>query len=122
MNCFLYFGMKILDAHAQAIETQLAQRFEVCARSDAGINFDADFTVWCEMKMLAREFEQVLNLLRGKIRRRAAAPVELHDRSIFRNAAADAFRLAFQHVKVRRWDALVFLDHDVAGAKQAQAL
>ncbi len=35
MNRLLHLGMKILDAEAQAIESQLAQRFEMRVRGDA---------------------------------------------------------------------------------------
>src|SRR5689334_9863332 len=113
--------MKILNSHAKPVEAELAERFKVRARSDAGIHFDADFAVGRKMKTFARKSEQVLNLLRRKIGGRAAAPVKLHDGTILGNAAADAFRLTLQYIQIRRRDTLVFLNHYVASAKQAQA-
>ena len=52
----------------------------------------------------------------------AAAPVELHDGTSLGDAAADALHLLLQDVKIGRRDAFVFLNDDVAGAKEAQAL
>src|SRR5256714_2354551 len=57
MNGFLDFGMKILNAHAEPVESEAAQSFEVVSRSDARIHFDADFRVGSEMEMLARGAE-----------------------------------------------------------------
>jgi len=64
------------------------------ARSDARVNLDADFRVWCEMEMLARETKEILDLRGRQVGGRAAAPMELHDGTVLRNAAADALRLA----------------------------
>src|SRR5258707_6872534 len=85
------------------------------------MDFDADFAVGSELEMLARESEKIFDLLRGKIRGRAATPMELHYGAIFRNAGADAFRLVLQHIEIRWRDTLVFLNHHVAGAEQAEA-
>jgi len=41
----LDFFLEILNAHAQAVEAHLAHDFHVGARSDAWIDFDADFRV-----------------------------------------------------------------------------
>ena len=122
MHRFLHVGVKILDAHAEAVEAELAEGFKMCARCDAWIDFDADFTIRCEVKAFACKCKKILDLLRGKIRRCAAAPMELHYRALFGNAAADAFGLALQHVEIRRGDVFVLLDHHIAGAKQAEAL
>src|SRR5205823_13277812 len=122
VNSFLHFGLKILNAHAQPVEAQLAEGLEMRARSDAGIDFYPDFTVRRELKTLARKLEKVFNLLRRKISWRAAAPVELHHGAILGNAAAHALRFALQHVQIRRRDSLIFLDHHVARAKQAETL
>ena len=122
VNRLLHFGMEILDAHAEAIEAQLAKRFEVRSRRDTGIDFDADFAVWRKVETLARKSEEVFDLHRGKIRGRAAAPMELHNGAIFRNATADALRFTLEHIQIRRRDTFVFLNHHVAGAEQAKAL
>ena len=37
--------MKILNAHAEAVETQFAEGFKVFAAGDAGVDLDADFSV-----------------------------------------------------------------------------
>ena len=52
---FLHVSVKILDAHAEAVEAELAESFQMLARGDARVNLDADFRVWCEMEMRARE-------------------------------------------------------------------
>ncbi len=86
-----------------------------------GIDLDADFGIWRKAEMRAREFEQVRDLLRGQIRGRASAPMELHYRALARDAAGHMLDFAFQDFDVRRGDALIFLDNYVAGAKEAQA-
>src|SRR6267142_4689381 len=113
--------LEILNAHAETIEAQLAKSFKMCARSHAGVNLDANLTAGIEMKMLFRESEQILDLLGRQVGWRAATPMELDHRAIFRNAAADAPHLLLQHVEIGRCDALVFLNDDVAGAKEAEA-
>src|SRR2546423_4109472 len=57
MNGFLHFGMKILNAHAEPVEAEATQSFEVVSRGHARIHFDADFRVGSEMEMLARGAE-----------------------------------------------------------------
>src|SRR5260370_9677022 len=52
---FLHVGMKVLNAHAEPVETHLANGFEVLAGSHSRIDFDADFAVGSEMETLARE-------------------------------------------------------------------
>ncbi len=95
-------GMKILDAHAEAVETEFAKSFEMIAAGDARIDFDADFGVGRESEVLAREAEEVFDLRGSEIGGSAAAPVELHDGTIPRDAAADVLDLALQYVQVGR--------------------
>ena len=82
MDGFLHFGMKILNAHAQAVEAETAQGFEMLAAGDARIDFDADFGVGREGEALAGEAEEIFHLRGREIGGRAAAPVELHDGAI----------------------------------------
>src|SRR5882672_9040390 len=112
MNRLLHLGLEVLDAHAETVEAQLAESFEMLAGSYAGIDFDADFTVGIEMEMLFREGEEILDLLGREVGGCAAAPVELDDRTIFRNAAADALHFLLEHVKIGWGDTFVFLDDD----------
>src|ERR1700719_5303061 len=114
--------MEVLDSHTQAIESQAAQSFEVRARSDARVDFNADFRVGGKRKARAHGAEQVFDLLGGEIRWSSAAPMKLHDFTIFRNAAADPLHFLFQDAEVRRRDALVLLNDHAAGAEQAQTL
>src|SRR6266852_3652858 len=90
-------------------------------RGDARVNLNADFRIWGKVKMLARETEEILDLRGRQVGRRAAAPMELHDGTVLRNAAADALRLALEDAKIRRRDRFVLLDDDVARAKKAEA-
>src|SRR6266403_875581 len=117
----LDFGLEVLNAHAETVETELAQRFEVGAGSDTRVNLDANLAIGVELKVFFRESEEILDLFGRQIGWRAAAPVELHDGTILRDAAADAFHLLLQHVEIRRGDALVFLNYDVARAEEAEA-
>ena len=94
----------------------------MCERRNAWIDFDADFAIRREVETFARKFEEIFDLFGGKVGRRATAPVKLHHGSVFRNAAADALGFALQYIEIRRRDALVFLNHYVTSAKQAQAL
>lgn len=48
--------------------------------------------------------------------------MELHDGAVIGNAVAYVLDFALKDFQVRRRDALVFLDDDVAGAEEAEAL
>src|SRR5207245_6987414 len=122
MNGLLHVGMEILNSHAQAVEAHFTNGFKMRARGDARIDFNADFAVGSKLEMLARETEEIFNLLRGQISRRAAAPMELDDGAALGNAVADAFHFALEHAEIRRGHAFVFLDDDVAGPEKAQAV
>src|SRR5467141_4570472 len=120
MHRLLHIGMEVLNAHAQTVEAELAQGFEMLAGGYARVDLYAYFTVGVEMKVLFGECEQILDLFGSQVRWRAAAPMELHHGAILRDAAADALHLPLQHVKIRRRDVLVPLDDDVARAKEAE--
>src|SRR5437588_2872496 len=117
----LHIGVEVLNAHAETVEAQLAQRFEMLARGHARVDLDANFTVGVKMEMLFRECEQIRDLFGCQVRWCAAAPMELDDGAILRDAAADAFHLPLQHLKIRRCHTLVFLNDHIARAKKAQA-
>ena len=122
VNRFLHFGMEILNAHAQAVEAEPPQRFQMRVRRHARIDFDADFRVRRERKPLGREAEQAFHLLRRQIRRCAAAPVKLHDGPFAGHEAADVLDFALENFDVWRRDAVILGDDHVARAEQAQAL
>ena len=121
MHGLLDFFLKILHAHAQAVETHPAHGFQMFTSSDPGIDFDADLGVGRKRESFARETEKVFNLFGGKIGGCSAAPVELRHLAIARNAAGDVSRFFFQDVEVRRRAALIFANDHVASAKQAEA-
>ena len=121
MDRLLNLGLKILNAHAEAVESQAPQSLEVRAIRDAGINFDSDFGVGREGESLARVAEKIFHLRGSKIGRRATAPMELNYGALFRNPSADVFNFALQRSEVGNCDAFVFLNGNVAGAKQAEA-
>ena len=102
MDGLLHFGVEILDAHAQAIEAEAAQAFEVLLAGDARVDFDADLGVGSEGEALRRVAEQVFHLRGREVGRRAAAPVELHDRARARDKAADVLDFALERRQVRR--------------------
>jgi hypothetical protein len=54
-----------VDSHAQTIESQAAQGFQMRATSDARVNLDADLRVGRERKTLARVAEKVFHLRRS---------------------------------------------------------
>src|SRR5882762_6254725 len=91
------------------------------AGGDPGVNLDADFSIRRELEMLAGEIEQILDLRGCQVGGCAAAPMKLYDRSVFRNAAADAFRLALEDAKIRRRNRFVFFDDNIASAKKTEA-
>ena len=121
MNRFLHFWMKILNAHAQAVEAQLPQHLKMRERCDARIDLNPDFCVRRERKTLCREAEQAFHLFRRQIRGCATAPVKLHHGPLARNEAADVLDFALQNFNVGRCHAVILGDHHVAGAEQAQA-
>ena len=118
----LHLGLEILNAHAETVESELAKSFEVLAGSYAGVDFDADLAVGVKMEMVLCEGEEVFDLLGREVGRCAAAPMELNDRAIPGDAAADALHFLLQDVEIGRSDTFVFLDDYVAGAEEAKAL
>src|SRR4029077_13619754 len=92
--------MKILNTHAETIEAQATQSFEMFAVGDPGIDLDTDFRVRRKIKMLARESKQIVKLLRGEISRGAAAPMKLHHRAIARHCSSYMFDFALQNIEV----------------------
>lgn len=120
MNRFLDFGMEILNAHAEAVETEFAKNFEVRAAGDAGIDFDADLGIGRKREVFTREGEEVFNLFGSKVGRCAAAPVELHHGAQAGDGEADAIDFFLKDIKIRRRNVFVFLNNDVACAEEAQ--
>ena len=118
VNRFLHLGLEILNAHAQAVEAEAAQGFQVRAIGDARINFDADFRIRREGKSLARVAEKIFHLRGSQIGGRSAAPVKLNHRTILRYALAHVLDFAFQGVQVGNRDFFIFLNRNIAGAEQ----
>lgn len=87
---------------------------------DAGVDFDADFSVGREGEVVVCEAEEIFDLRRSEIGGSAAAPVELDDWAIFGDGPADAGDFPFKDFQIRERDALVFLDDYVAGAEEAE--
>src|SRR5262249_13740831 len=82
VNGLLHLRLEVLNAHAQPVEAKPAKGLEVSPRCDAGIDLDANLRIRTKRKVLARKFEEILDLRRRKIGWRAAAPVELNDRPL----------------------------------------
>src|SRR5713226_9572819 len=118
----LHLGMKILDAHAEPVEAEPAECFQVRPRGHARVDLDADFGVLRKSEALASGAEEVFYLFRRQISWRSSAPVKLNHGPFARHAAADALHFFLQHIEVGRRDALIFLDDHVARAEKAQAL
>ena len=85
MNRFLYLWLKILDAHAESIEPEAPQSFQVRAIRDARVHFNSNLGVGRKRKPLPRVTEKVFHLRGTEIRGRAAAPVELNHGPLFRD-------------------------------------
>src|SRR6266581_4740806 len=97
------------------------RRVSRCSREVTRGSTSMPISLRVEMEVLFRKCEKIFDLFGGQVGWRAAAPMELDHGAISRDAAADALHLLLQHVKIRRRDALVFLNDDVAGAKEAEA-
>src|SRR3984885_7431647 len=66
--------------------------------------------------------EKILHLRGSQIRGRSAAPVKLNHGAIFRNPLAHMFDLSFQGLEVGNRDFFIFLNGNIAGAEQTEAL
>src|SRR6267142_1952978 len=113
--------MEVLNAHAQPIEAEAPQSFQVLAGRHSRIDFNSNLGPGGERKPGAHRGKQIFDLLWSQIRRGAATPMKLNDLALLRNAAAHSIQFLFQHAEIRGSDALVFLDDYVAGTEQAQA-
>src|SRR5437763_14099430 len=78
-NSLLNQRVKILDAHADAIESGAAQRPAMLAAGHARINFDAHFGSVGKSESLAYVAAKRFDLTGREVSRRAAAPVQLLD-------------------------------------------
>ena len=81
----LHLRLKILNTHAQAIESEPPQRFQVRAAGDARVHLNTNFGVRREREPFARVAEKILHLRWRQKRRRTSSPVELDDRPLLRN-------------------------------------
>ena len=104
------FGIEILDAHAEAIEAEAAQGFQMRAVGDARIDFDADFSVGREGKLLGERAEKIFHLRGRQIGGRAAAPVKLHHRAFLGDASGDVLNFVLERREVGDGDAVVLLN------------
>src|SRR5229473_5974642 len=91
------------------------------AGSYSGVDLDANLAVEIEVEMFLCEGEEILDLLGCQVGRSAAAPVELDYGAILGDTAADALHFLLEDVKIRRGDAFVFLNDDVASAEETEA-
>src|SRR5215475_4085685 len=64
--------VKILNAHAQAVEAEAAQGFQVFAGGNTRVHLDADFSVGRKREAFAGVAEKIFELCRGRIRGSAA--------------------------------------------------
>jgi hypothetical protein len=95
LNGVLHFGIKILYAHAEPVEAEPPESFEVLGRGDTRVDLDADLRVGSKGKSLRRETEKILHLRRSQIRGRSAAPMKLYDLTGTGNARADMLDFSF---------------------------
>src|SRR6266478_7647235 len=93
VHSLLHIGMEVLNTHAETVEAELAQSFEVLAGGYTRVDFDTNLAVGVEMEMLFSECEEILDLLGCQVGWRAAAPMELDYGAILRDALADALQL-----------------------------
>ena len=91
----LHFGIKVLDAHAQAIKAEAAERLEMIRTGDSRIDFDPDFRIGSKRESLRSETEQIFHLRGRQVSGRSAAPMELYNRARMGNLLADVLNLPF---------------------------
>src|SRR5258707_123720 len=87
----------------------------------SGVNLDANLAVRIEAEMFFGEGEKIFDLFGCQVGGSATAPVELDNGTILRDATANALHFLLQDVKIRRGDAFVLLNDDVACAKETEA-
>src|ERR1700736_3234602 len=114
--------MKVLNAHAQSIEAQAAQRLQMRLCGDARIDLNANFRVRGESKTFRCVMKKTFHLIGGQIRGRAPAPVKLDDGAFAGNKFADVVDFPLKDFNVWWRNTVILCDHDVASTKQAQAL
>src|SRR6202789_2468446 len=66
--------------------------------------------------------EKIFHLCGSQIRGRSASPVKLNHGAIRRNALAHVFDISFQGFQVGKRDFFIFLNGNIAGAEQTEAL
>ncbi len=115
----LHVRVEVLHAHADPVESQRAQRFELLPCRHARVHFECNFCIPRDGEVPRERAEQRPYLRHGQERRGAAAPVYLpHGPPLAQGPGAHA-DFAVQVIEIVLGYVLPFRNHHVATAKQA---
>src|SRR5262249_55431798 len=122
MDRLLDERVEVLDAQAETVEAELPQDATLLWSGRPWVHFDPYLGLIREGKALLDVTVEVGDLLGGKIGRRAAAPVQLLDPAGRINVGAHPVNLLLETGEVRNAHFVLFADHDVAAAEEAERL
>ena len=120
MHCFLHFGVKVLHAKTQAIETQLKQKGQTFFVHGSGIYLYRIFTTRCEAEAAFEHGHEFAQLDVAQECGRTAAQMQLTDRLARAHGCCVERHFTLQVVQIRCCPIMVLGDDFVASAVVAQ--
>ena len=118
----LNFGVQILHAHADPVETQAPKRVDLFEARYPGVDFEGQLRIGIQLKMLAYPIEESFELLHGQIGWRSAAPMELEEPAPLAQYFRDVGQLLGCVVQELLYDLRLLGNDDVATAVVAALL
>ena len=118
----LHVRLEVLDAQAEAVESELAQVRQPPCVDGARVDLDRQFGLRREMEVQAQDAHELGELRIAQEGRRAAAQVQLRHRSARAELFDDQRHLVVQRLEIGRRALVVAGDHLVARAVVAKRL
>ena len=118
----LHFGIKVLNADAHAVETELAEHEDGFAADFARVDFDGVFAVGNQLEVFTNHVEDALELVVAQECGRTAAEVQLRELVSSAQMRCQQFHFFFQILDIGIGTAFVFGNDFVAAAVVADGI
>ena len=120
VHCFLHFGVKVLHAKTQAIETQLKQKGQAFFVHGSGVYLYRILTTRCQAEAAFEHGHELAQLDVAQECGRTAAQMQLTDRLAHAHGCCVERYFSRQVVQIRRGSIMVLGDDFVASAVVAK--
>src|SRR5262245_7410326 len=113
-DCQLDIRIEVLDAHAQAIESEGTQQLKVLGSRNSWIDLNREFSVLGKIESVRQGIKQFRDLAGIKISRSSAAPVHLGHEAVM--CSIGQFDFLNEVLDVTTGEGMILLNHDIASA------